>query len=227
MNKIIFLITLITILTTTGCQSLQNTADQAPRETKPDLNAEVAAMSLPADLVVPATLPENIQDPALLESWIRLYNSTKTCQLWDGKTLSGQQLAQYALDNNVTITWSTDPAYGESSWVDRGGTGNVYINPGLQKQAKALMVNLVGTMAHEMFHRTNPFSQTEDTLYEEYWAFYVGSCVSGRANADYIHYNPLSTASLKNWFEDNKRDSYLGVFDTYPKNVVAITIPEK
>lgn len=227
MNKIIFFISLIVVLTTTGCQSSPMTAHQAPRETKPDLNAEVSAMQLPSDMVVPATLPTTIQDPILLEAWILMYNRTQTCKLWDNNTLSGQQLAQYVLDNAVVITWNADPAYGESSWVDRGETDNVYINPGLQKQTDMQMVNLVNTMAHEMFHRTTPFHQVEDTLYEEYWAFYVGSCVSGRANADYDHFNPLSTASLKDWFKDNNRSSYLSEFPLYPQEMLALSIPEK
>ncbi len=225
MNKIIFFISLIAVLTTTGCQNSPMTANKAPRETKLDVNAEVAAMQLPANMEVPATLPTTIQDPILLEAWIRLDNRTQTCTLWDGYTLTGQQLAQYALDNSVEITWNTDPAYADGSYVDRGGADIVYINSGLQKPSEMQMVNLVGTMAHEMFHRTSPFHQVEDTLYEEYWAFYVGSCVSGRPNADYDHNNPLSTTSLENWFKYNSRGSYIGEYPDYPQSVVAMSLP--
>ena len=226
MNKIFYFISLIVVLTTTGCQSSRMTTNKAARKTKLDINAVVEAMQLPADMVMPETLPTTIQDPILLEGWIRLYHRTQTCELWDGTSLTGQQLAQYVVDHAVTITWNTDPAYGESSWVDRGETDNVYINPGLQKSTEMQMVNLVGTLAHEMFHRTTPFNQEEDTLYEEYWAFYVGSCVSGKAQADFSHFNPLSTANLKLWFEANNRSDYLGTFAPYPQAVVAMSIPE-
>ena len=223
MDKIFYFISLMVVLTTTGCQNSQVTAHRAARETKLDLNAEVEAMQLPADTLVPDTLPATIQDPILLKGWITLYNQTKSCELWDGNTLSGQQLAQYVVDNNVTITWNTDPAYGESSWVDRGETDNVYINPGLQIGNEDQMVRLVGTLAHEMFHRTAPFDQEADTLYEEYWAFYVGSCISGRGQAGFNYYNPQSPASLKLWFEANNRSDYLDEFEMYPQNVVALS----
>ena len=70
MNKIIYFISLMVVLTTTGCQSSQMTASKAARETKLDINAEVNAMQLPADILVPDTLPTTIQDPILLEGWI-------------------------------------------------------------------------------------------------------------------------------------------------------------
>jgi hypothetical protein len=223
MKKIFYFISLMVVLTTTGCQSSQMTAHKAARETKLDLNAEVEAMQLPAGTLIPATLPTTIQDPILLKAWITLYNHTKSCELWDGSTLSGQQLAQYVVDNNVTITWNTDPAYGESSWVDRGETDKVFINPGLQVGNEDQMIRLVGTMAHEMFHRTTPFGQEADTLYEEYWAFYVGSCVSGRGQAGFHYYNPQSPDSLTLWFKAYNRSDYLDEFEMYPDNVVALS----
>jgi hypothetical protein len=221
MNKIIFFISLIAVLTT-GCQNSPMSAKAAPRQL--DVNAAVSSMQLPANTVVPAELPTTVQDPLLLEGWIYLYNRTQTCTLWDGTSLTGQQLAQYVVDNNVTITWNSDPAYGESSWVDRGETDIVYINPGLQTSTELRMVNLVGTMAHEMFHRTTPFGQVEGTLYEEYWAFYVGACVSGQAQSDFNFYNPLSSASLKSFFKDTNRGNYLGYYPEYPQSVVAMSI---
>ncbi len=221
MNKIIFLVSLIGILTTTGCQNSPMTA----RETRLDINAAVKAMKLPADFVVPAALPTTIQDPLLLKGWIYLYNSTKTCQLWDGSTLSGRQLAQYVIDHAVVITWNTNPAYSEDSWVDRGKTDIVYLNPELQKPGDTQMLSMVVVMSHEIFHRTTPFNQVGDTLYEEYWAFNVSSCVSGRAQGDFIHFNPLSAKSLTLWFESSNRSNYLDDFGLYPENMVAMVIP--
>ena len=220
MNKIIFFISLIAIITLTGCQNNQTTNNQAPREI--ELNTQIEAMQLPADFVVPATLPTTITDPVLMEGWITLYNQTKSYELWNGTSLSGQQLAQYILDNNIIITWNTNPAY-SGSWVDRGETGNIYINPELKDANEAQMTRLVGTLAHEIFHSTTPFSQVEDTLYEEYWAFYVGSKVSGKAQADFNSFNPEAPASLKLWFETNNRSDYLDELEMYPENIVAIS----
>ena len=223
MNKTLYIISLIIVLTTTGCQSTQMTANKAAHETKLDINTQLEAMQLPADILVPDTLPTTIQDPILLEGWITLYNRQQTYELWDGYTLSGQQLAQYIVDNAIVIAWNTDPAYGESSWVDRGETGSIYINPGLKEENDMQMIRLVGTLAHEIFHRTSPFNQVKNTLYEEYWAFYVGSKVSGKAQADFNYSNPLSPASLKLWFEASNLSDYLDEFALYPENVVALS----
>jgi hypothetical protein len=51
----------------------------------------------------------------------------------------------------------------------------------------------------------------------------VGSCVSGRAQADFSHFNPQSPASLKLWFEANNRSDYLDEFEMYPQNVTAMS----
>ena len=39
-----------------------------------EASRRAAALHLAPDLVIPAVLPTAIQDPALLEAWIRLYN---------------------------------------------------------------------------------------------------------------------------------------------------------
>jgi hypothetical protein len=223
MKKTLYIISLIVVLTTTGCQNSQMTTHKAARETKLDINAAVEAMQLPADTIKPDTLPTTIQDPILLEGWIHLYNQQQTCELWDGYTLTGQQLAQYVVDYDVVITWNTDPANGDGSWIDRGGTDNIYVNPGLKERNENQMTRLVGTLAHEIFHRTTPFDQVADTLYEEYWAFYVGSCVSGQAQAGFYFTNPQSSASLKLWFETNNHSSYLNDYALYPENVIAMS----
>src|SRR5260370_42227860 len=62
-------------------------------------NRAALAAHLPSDVTVPASLPANIQDPMLLEAWVRLYNHIEPIQLWDGSTVTGRQLALYALDH--------------------------------------------------------------------------------------------------------------------------------
>jgi hypothetical protein len=226
MNKTLFIISLIVVLTLTGCQDTQMMANQAAREAAQeidlDINTKIEALQLPADIVVPKTLPATIQDPVLLEGWIRLYNRTQACEMWDGSTLTGQQLAQYVINQSVVITWNTNPAYSDGSWVDRGNTDIIYINPGLKEENETQMTRLVSTLAHEIFHHATPFDQVEDTLYEEYWAHYVGSCVSGRGQVGFNYFNPLSPDSLTLWFKANNRSGYLGAYDLYPENVMPL-----
>jgi hypothetical protein len=76
-----------------------------------------------------------------------------------------------------------------------------------------------------MLHSVNFIPQNADTLYEEYWAFYVGACVSGQPMESFDNINPVSVASLTQWFKANRRGNYLGEFELYPENVVAISLP--
>jgi hypothetical protein len=88
-------------------------------------------------------------------------------------------LAQYVVDQAVVITWNTSSLY-IGSWVDRDNTKTIYINPELKEETEMQMIHLVSDISHEIFHDLTPFNQKADTLYEEYWAFYVGACVSGQ-----------------------------------------------
>jgi hypothetical protein len=224
MNKTLYIISLIVVLSLTSCQSSLMTNHTAASEIQLEINPAVKAMQRPVDTAVAITFPTTIQDPTLLEGWIRLYNSTQNCGTWDGYTLTGQKLAQYVVDQALVITWNTSTIY-IGSWVDRDNTGTIYINPGYKEETETQMINLVSEISHEIFHDLTPFNQKADTLYEEYWAFYVGACVSGQSTEDFEHFNPISSASLTQWFETNNRGNYLGVFEMYPEDMVAISIP--
>jgi hypothetical protein len=224
MNKTLYIISLIVVLTLTSCQSDITTNHTVAQDIQLEINTAVKAMQLPVNTAVPETLPTTIEDPIFLEGWIRLYNRTQNCMTWDGSTLTGQKLAQYVIDQAVVIDWNTSPIY-IGSWVDRDNTGTIYIDPGYKEETETRMIYLVGEIAHEIFHDLAPFNQKADTLYEEYWAFYVGACVSGQSTEDFEHYNPMSSDSLTQWFKDNRRGNYLGVFDTYPEDMVAISLP--
>jgi hypothetical protein len=224
MNKTLYILSLIVVLTLTSCQSDITTNHTVAQDIQLEINTAVKAMQLPVNTAVPETLPTTIEDPIFLEGWIRLYNRTQNCMTWDGSTLTGQKLAQYVIDQAVVIDWNTSPIY-IGSWVDRDNTGTIYIDPGYKEETETRMIYLVGEIAHEIFHDLAPFNQKADTLYEEYWAFYVGACVSGQSTEDFEHYNPMSSDSLTQWFKDNRRGNYLGVFDTYPEDMVAISLP--
>ena len=223
MSKSLYLISLIVILTLTSCQSSLMTNHTTAREIQPEDNTAVKAMQQPVDLTVPETLPTTIQDPTLLEGWIRLYNSTQSCELWDGYTLNGQELAQYVVDQAVVITWNTSPIY-IGSWADRDNTGTIYINPDFKEETEMQMINIVSHMSHEIFHDLTPFNQKADTLYEEYWAYYVGACVSG-LSLESFYTHPMSAGSLKQWFINNGLANYLDDYEMYPGDLVAISLP--
>ncbi len=223
MNKTLYILSLIIVLTLTSCQSNAITNHTVAREIQPEDNTVVKVMWLPGDIVRPETLPTTIQDPILLEGWIRLYNSTQNCELWDGYTLNGRELAQYVIDHAVVITWNTSPIY-IGSWSDRDNTGTIYLDPVFKEETGMQMIGLVSLMSHEIFHDLIPFNQKADTLYEEYWAYYVGSCVSGQSlNSFYAH--PMSSASLKQWFITNGHANYLDMYGVYPGDLTAISLP--
>jgi hypothetical protein len=223
MSKTLTLFSLIVVLTLTSCQSNGMTNHTPAQKIQHEINPAVKAMQLPDDIVLPETLPTTIQDPILLEGWIRLYNSTQNCELWDGYTLNGQELAQYVVDQAVVITWNTNPN-NIGSWSDRDNTGTIYINPDFKEENEMQMINLVSHMSHEIFHDLIPFNQKADTLYEEYWAYYVSYCISGQSlESFYAH--PMSAGSLTQWFYNNGLDNYLDMYEMYPGDLVAISLP--
>jgi hypothetical protein len=224
MRKTLSILSLIIILTLTSCQSSLTTNQPPARPIQLESIVVMPPMQLSPDIDVPGILPTTIADPILLEGWIRLYHSTQPCQLWDGYTLTGQELAQYVIDHTVVITWNIGQPYPDS-WIDRGNTGNIYINPNLKEETETQMIRLMSVMAHEIFHSTTPFDQNADTLYEEYWAFYVGACVSGQSTERYQYAYPLSAICLTQWFQSNRHDGYLGQYELYPENVVAKSKP--
>lgn len=224
MNKTLYILSLIVVITLTSCQNSLTADRSVARDVQPETNTAVTAMHLPANIAVPETLPTTVQDPVLLEGWIRLYNSRQNCGTWDGNTLTGQKLAQYVIDHHVVITWNTSTMY-IGSWVDRDQTKTIYINPVFKEEPGRKMIHLVGEIAHEIFHDLTPFKQKADTLYEEFFAFYVGTCVSGMSTQNFENINPLSSDSLTLWFRINKPTCYLDDFEMYPKEMVAIYLP--
>jgi hypothetical protein len=118
MNKTLYIISLIIVgLTLTSCQNSEMMNHNGARGVQPGINTEGIALQLPAE-VMPDIVPSTIQDPILLKAWFTLANRRQTCELWDGYTLTGHELAQYVVDEAVVIAWNTNPTY-LGSWVDR------------------------------------------------------------------------------------------------------------
>jgi hypothetical protein len=199
-----------------------------------DANRAAAAAHLPAGLTVPEILPSGIQDPILLEAWIRLYNHEEAIQLWDGSTLTGGQLAQYALDHNLPIVWDTGKVCSGGScslrylvngvYVFDDGLGNgikpIYLAP-IEDPHGTNMQFLVGTLAHEIFHRRSPFGAVSDTKFEEYWAFRIGATIGKNAAPNFNGIDPMISGELFIWLLKNKMSFYYGLPE-YPASVAAL-----
>ena len=187
----------------------------------------VAVGQLPADMVVPALLPATIQDPTLLEAWIRLYNHQDAIPLWDGRTLTGRQLAQYLLDHAIPVVWDRDNVCGNGSCglryctadvctfeSGKPGVDPIYVRPGESGD----MPSLVATLAHEIFHRTQPFGAVRNTRFEEYWAFRIENHITPEAWLTFGPYDPMIPEHLNLWIQVNGLEPYFQLPE-YPASI--------
>jgi hypothetical protein len=188
--------------------------------------------ALPPSLVVPAELPSTITDPAVLVAWIQLYNHTAPIPLWDGRTLTGRELAQFLLDEHIPVVWDVDNVCGGGScsvqhfsrfgWVFDGqapGVDPIYIRPALQTDPAGLLM----VLAHEIFHRTQPFGAVADTKFEEYWGFRVGDAVAPAAWPVFDGYDALQTQELGRWVDVNNIGAY-NALPAYPASVQGLVV---
>jgi hypothetical protein len=155
--------------------------------------------------------PSPIQDPLLQQAWERLNALTEPVQLPDGSILTGHDLAQFILNKNIPIEWDENNVCGGNSCSVRyhvhGKTTYthdeqpIYIRLALKAEATGQMSLLVESMAHEIFHYTEPFGQVDDSLYEEYVAFNSSARIAHTSGMDDTCANPMQPACLKHWFE--------------------------
>ncbi len=186
---------------------------------------------LPADVVVPAKLPTGIHDADLMEAWLRLYAHQDPIRLWDGASLTGRSLAEYLGDHDIPVVWDTDQVCGGGSCslktcaagqdvcsYDNGqpGVAPIYVRAGERGDMAAVM----DTLAHEIFHRTQPFGAVRDTRFEEYWAFRIEYHISPEAWLTFGAYDPLDPNHLNMWLRENRLDPYFQLPE-YPASVAA------
>lgn len=182
---------------------------------------------LPPELVVPPLLPAGLQDTVLVEAWVRLYNLTKPIQLWGGQSITGQALAQSLLDRAIPVVWdvanvcrvgSCSQIYcrdGRCVYADAApGVDPIYMHPALRGNRAAV----VGLLAHEIFHRTQPFGPVGDTRFEEYWATFIQAQVFPASQLRFDEYDPLVPSQLVAWIKANALNVYLA-FEAYPAGV--------
>jgi len=192
----------------------------------------VAPPKLPPGLDVPAQLPSAITDPNVLVAWIKLYNRTEPFSLWDGRTLTGRELAQFLLDEGIPVVWDVDGVCGGNScsvhhwtlfgWVYEGqapGVDPIYIRPALQTDPHGLLM----VLAHEIFHRTEPFGRGVDTKFEEYWAFRIGTAVAPAEWPVFDGYDPMQSRGLSLWLRDNNLGAYHRL-PAYPPGIAGLVV---
>jgi hypothetical protein len=244
MNTKLTLISLVILLVSlTACQTPSVLAkepvvvqeivnDQEPIFTEEPANALTSVLE---DLSIPAELPFTIQDPVLLEGWIRLYNHQEPIQLWDGNTLTGHELAQFLLDQSIPVMWDINHVCGTGSCSVRycaGDTCNfedglpgfdpIYINLAIQSWEDTRMSRLIGTLAHEIYHRTAPYGNVKDTLFEEFTAYTIGSQISQSDWLFFTGYDGLNPACLQRWFNDN---GLMGGYEDFPLYPQSVDVP--
>ena len=194
----------------------------------PGAAPSVALSHLPADVVVPANLPTAIQDPALLEAWVRLYNHTDPLRLWDGSSLTGRGLAEYLREHAIPVVWGTAQDCGGYSCSNKTcvagqdvctyGAGQPIF---IRAAERGDMAAVVDTLAHEIFHRTQPFGAVHDTRFEEYWAFRVEYHIAPEKWLTFGAYDPLDANHLSLWLRDNNMPQYFSL-PAYPASVAAL-----
>lgn len=184
----------------------------------------------PAGRDAGAVAGPNIQDAVLLEAWTHLDQHHAPIQLWDGGTLTGHDLAQYLLEQAIPVVWDTEHVCkggacsrlhcaDETCTYDDGKPGVDPIYVSLTEAQD--MQNLVATLAHETFHRTQPFGAVPSTRFEEYWAFLIGAQISGAAWPTFDGYDPLISGYLTLWIRDHNLPGYYKLQD-YPAAVASL-----
>jgi hypothetical protein len=223
----ISLLAVAIISTLVLASGLFNTAGVTAAPEDPRRAALVAALE--PELVVPQILPATIDDPHMLEAWIRLYNHQEPIQLWDGSTTTGRELAQYLVDQAIPVRWDVQN-------VCHGSCSVRYCRPDQtcgyedgQPGAEPILVHvlyagdvpsLVLILAHEIFHRTQPFGPVKDTRFEEYWAFRLEAQITAAGAMNFSGFDPLVPAELDGWLHANQLDGYL-VLPQYPPAALA------
>ena len=99
------------------------------------------------------------------------------------------------------------------------GVDPIYIRTSEQSD----MLALVDTLAHETFHRTQPFGPVGDTRFEEYWAFRIENHINAEPWLTFGAYDPLDPNHLNMWIRENKFNPYLE-FPEYPASVENLVI---
>jgi hypothetical protein len=220
----LYLIIILLILTQSGCAVNSAKPAPAPQATPAPIHLE----DLPTDLEIPSELPTTIHDPKLLGAWIQLYNRPNPIFQWDGSLLTGKTLAKLILDQSIPVLWDAEKKCGGAGCsirhCDEQGCNYqdtdvepIYIHPVLRDDPNALL----GTLAHELYHRLEPFGGVRDTLFEEYCAYAVEVQLSGANSPKFGIFDPLVPADLHGWFHHYQIDDKYQI-ENYPAAILPL-----
>lgn len=164
-----------------------------------------------------------VQDPLIQEGLNNLYSHQESIQLPNGGTITGKALAEFIVSNQIPVVWGSEDICGggscsiqycrpdgHCSYEDgEPGIDPIYINPSIQNQSVGKLERLTQELAHEAFHRMQYFGEEHDSLFEEYWAFYVGA-QSVQANwPNFEGVDPQDPKQLQRWFTVHGMMGYL------------------
>jgi hypothetical protein len=192
--------------------------------------AGLAAMGGRWLAAAPVERPASITDPQLLAAWGRVYQQQQPIEFAGGGPVSGRSLALFLREHAIPVVWDVTGACGGSSCSliscvgarctypsPPGQVAPIYIRPGERGDLRAL----TSTLAHEIFHRTQPFGPVEDTRYEEFLAFQIGGVVAHTPWPSFAGYHALDPDQLNVWFQANHMLEYLS-FPEYPAAVLPL-----
>ena len=175
-----------------------------------------------------------IQDPQLVAAWESLDAIQTTALDWKNQSLTGHELAQFLLERSIPVQFDFDEKCHGSSCSIRYCAGTVCDfedgNPGvdpiyISMKLKGDPDRLVRALAHEIYHRTEPFGNVRDTLFEEYWAYATESQIVKTEQEIFTGYDPRNPEDLARWFAVNQAGYYIG-FDLYSEmGTVLVAVP--
>ena len=177
-----------------------------------------------------ANAPVNIQDPLILKAWDYLDTLEEPVTLWDGSTLTGKSLAHFLRASQIQVVWDEEGVCRGSScslqYCDSSGTCGyedgkpgldpIYLNPGARDQKVGQTSRITAELAHEIFHRMQPFGEVKISQFEEFWAFNAQTQIVKANWPDFKGYDPMDDNSLQQWFSMHMMAGYLKL-DPYPQ----------
>lgn len=172
----------------------------------------------------------DIQDPLIQKAWDYLDTLEEPVMLWDGSTLTGKSLAQFLRASQIPVVWDDEGACRGSSCSQqfcdsngacgyedgKPGVAPIYLNPGARDQKVGQTARIAAEMAHEIFHRRQPFGGVKISQFEEYWAFNTQTQIFKASWPDFKGYDPMDANSLQQWFSMHMMAGYLKL-DPYPQ----------
>jgi hypothetical protein len=232
MKKTIIFTSLIMIILHIGLRTAQNDSPSVNEMFELPLGRRLPgeySSLLPEGYTIPAKLPKTIADPLLLIVWVYLYNQTDPITIHDGSHITGRSLAEMVIQHKVPVLWGTEDICHDNSCAKRymcktmdcvnsyspDKVYPIYIARRYQDAEAYPLARLAASLAHELYHHSQPFGPVESSQYEEYWAYYVGIQIEKSKVAIFERYPPTTAACLKAWFRVHDLKSYLSL-EAYP-----------